>query len=168
MALLMALLEMALFLWLASASSSSDTCLTGPPMLGLGPPPPPTRAAAAWLRKRANNSACVGVCVCTYVREGERERVNGNDCCGTSTLANVVKILLSQTSVSKTIIIALLIYTYTCTYLTIFWTPLAPALPCAAISWRKAGFRCGATPIPFIWSMALLRPGGSPPIPGYN
>lgn len=55
-----------------------------------------------------------------------------------------------------------------CLFLTMFCTPLTPALPCAAISWRKAGFRCGATPIPFIWSMAWLRPGGSPPIPGYN
>ena len=54
-ALLMALLEIALFRWLASEASSSVGCLA--PLAGEAPPPAPPSAAAAWLRKRAKSSA---------------------------------------------------------------------------------------------------------------
>lgn len=73
MALLMALLEMALFLLFASDASSSEGCLLEPMAL----------SAAAWFLKRAaacaNNSACKGSTRRGGVREckmgGERKEI---------------------------------------------------------------------------------------------
>ena len=72
MARVMALLEMALFRWLASEASSS---------VGMGDLLEPMFMAEAWVWNRAaafaKSSACIIMCVCVYVCVGVYEGYSG-------------------------------------------------------------------------------------------